>query len=161
MGTSLRRVRFIRAGGSLVVAVVATLCWLFLAPFLGSPLITVALIAGVVIFGIVQYRLALRTPSGAVFVQHPDVNTLPVPERRPFMKRQLAGAAVFFPLFSLWVWKDLNLLESGAAETVRLWLPIGLIYEHLGYWPAVLVLPSMGVVVCTFWFHRLNNSDPQ
>jgi hypothetical protein len=41
---------------------------------------------------------------------------------------------------------DLNALESGEVESVRLWAPIVSFYERFGYWPAVLLVPLLGIV---------------
>ena len=44
-----------------------------------------------------------------------------------------------------WVFCDLTAFESGAEEDVRVWAPVAALYEYFGFWPAVLLLPSMGV----------------
>jgi predicted lysophospholipase L1 biosynthesis ABC-type transport system permease subunit len=157
--TPLRRALLIRGVGALIAAAVAAFCWLFWAPFLGSAPFTISLIVVAVGVGAHQIWLARRTPPTAVIRSYVDPSTLPPAERRSYMRRQLIGAAVVFPLISLWIWKSLSDLEAHATETVRVWAPIGLIYEHLGYWPAVLATPVLGFTICVFWFHRLINME--
>jgi hypothetical protein len=43
--------------------------------------------------------------------------------------------------------QDLNRLESGEAESVRVFAPLALSYKLLGYWPTVL-LPVLVGVLC-------------
>jgi hypothetical protein len=38
-------------------------------------------------------------------------------------------------------------LESGAAQSVRVWGPVALFYESLGIWPAVLCVPVLGLLI--------------
>jgi hypothetical protein len=42
--------------------------------------------------------------------------------------------------------RDLDALESGAVESVRVWAPVASFYERFGYWPAVLLLPTVGLL---------------
>ena len=53
------------------------------------------------------------------------------------------GAICAFGL-GIWVFYDLSRLESGAIESTRVWAPIAMLYESLGFWPAVSVLPAFG-----------------
>ncbi len=50
-------------------------------------------------------------------------------------------------ILSIWVIFDLNQLESGGADSVRLWAPVAFLYDQLGYWPAILFVPVLGLVV--------------
>jgi hypothetical protein len=51
--------------------------------------------------------------------------------------------------FGAWVFYDLWRLEHGVVESVRTWDVIVLLYETLGFWPAVLLLPAFGLF-CTY-----------
>lgn len=42
---------------------------------------------------------------------------------------------------AVWVYHDLAAVDSGAVESVSVWWPVALLYEHVGFWPAVLLLP--------------------
>jgi hypothetical protein len=42
-----------------------------------------------------------------------------------------------------WVYTDLRALETGAEAGVRVWWPVAVLYERVGYWPAVLLLPAI------------------
>lgn len=54
---------------------------------------------------------------------------------------------VIFPAVSVSVAHDLHRLESKAVKEVHTWAPIAMLYELFGYWPAVLLLPVLGLAV--------------
>jgi hypothetical protein len=62
-----------------------------------------------------------------------------------YKKMIFIGIPAFIGL-SLWTYFDLNNLESGNVESVRLWEPISLLYEFGGFWIAVLATPLLGIV---------------
>jgi hypothetical protein len=62
-----------------------------------------------------------------------------------YWKQILLFGSAFVALTVITV-MDLNALESGAVQSVRLWAPIVSFYERFGYWPAVLLVPVLGVV---------------
>ena len=64
---------------------------------------------------------------------------------RQFWKQILffGGAFLFMTVKTV---MDLNALEAGEVETVRLWAPIVSFYERFGYWAAVLLPPVLGLV---------------
>ncbi len=64
---------------------------------------------------------------------------------RTFWKQILGFGAAFVVLTAFTV-SDLNDLESEAVSSVSVWAPIAFVYEHFGYWPAVLLVPALGVV---------------
>jgi hypothetical protein len=46
-----------------------------------------------------------------------------------------------------WFFYDLLRLENGDVESVRVWAPMAMLYETLGFWPAVLLLPAIGLFI--------------
>ncbi len=62
-----------------------------------------------------------------------------------FWKQMLFFGGAFIVMTVITV-SDLNALESGEVETVRLWAPIVSFYERFGYWSAVLLPPVLGLV---------------
>ena len=49
-----------------------------------------------------------------------------------------------------WVYKDLAAVHSGAAESARVWWPVAVLYDHVGFWPAVLLLPIVSLFCLIF-----------
>jgi hypothetical protein len=145
---SLRRIRRLRGYGALIVAIVliASVQW---APVQepGGTMATIT--AGAIwLYGGLQLWLARRTPLAERYPsRYVDPNTLPLPDRVRYFRRLLVLGLIVFPLLSAWVAYDLNQLESGSAPRVDLWAPVGFVYARLGYWPAVLMVPSLGVTL--------------
>jgi len=46
-----------------------------------------------------------------------------------------------------WFYYDLSRLESGEIESTRVWAPIAMLYDTLGFWPAVCLLPAIGCFI--------------
>jgi hypothetical protein len=38
-------------------------------------------------------------------------------------------------------------VESGAAQSVRVWWPVALLYDSFGFWPAILCVPILGLLI--------------
>lgn len=60
----------------------------------------------------------------------------------PFATSMLRALAVFG--LGGWFYYELLQLESGEIESVRVWVPIAMLYDTLGFWPAVGLLPAIG-----------------
>ena len=157
-GTPLRRVRYLRAFGAFAAAAVLVVSQLMI-PFDPPPIVALVVVVSlIVLFGVSQIWLARRVPAD-VLVDPPgvykNINLLPPAERVGVIRRNLLGIAIVFPLLSSWVIRDLNKLEAGLAEEVRVWWPVGVVYEGLGYWPAVLILPIVGATIVIVWLRKL------
>jgi hypothetical protein len=59
-----------------------------------------------------------------------------------------------FPALTLITIWDLNELEAGIVENVRLWTPLAFLYENFGYWATVLFIPLIGMFVIYVWFRE-------
>ena len=146
----LRRVRQLRGFGALAVAA-AFAASLVLAPLPASASITGGVVVGLILlFGGVQLWLARKTPMA---VRAPsrfiDPNKLPVSQRVRYFRRQLLLCSIIFPVVSALVAYELNRLETGVVSKARLWFPVSFMYERFGYWPAVLVMPTIGALL--YW----------
>ena len=156
-GTSLRRLRYLRAVGAFAGALVLLISHLI--SFDPPPVAPSAVVLSVVVlFGVSQIWLARRVPAD-VLVESPqmyqDINRLPAAERVRHIQKNLVGVAILFPLLSYWVIRDLNRLESRLAEEVRVWWPVGVLYDSLGYWPTVLATPILGGLIVIVWLRQL------
>jgi len=51
---------------------------------------------------------------------------------------------------------DLNDLVSGREEHVSLTEPVAFLYEHYGYWPAMLCFPIIGIIVVLLGIRKIH-----
>ncbi len=153
----LRTARRLRGYGAFAVAG-ALAFFLVWAPFPGSATVTGSVVVALIcLFGGVQLWLALHTPPARrVSSRFSDPNRLPLPRRARYFRRQLFVCSVLFLVLSAWIAYDLSRLETGALATAPFRLPVTLLYERLGYWPAVLAAPTLGAAFCMFWIFKLN-----
>ena len=70
-----------------------------------------------------------------------------IEEQIAFYKKYIIGWVVGISLLSIITILDLNDLVSGKEKSVRLLQPAAFVYEQFGYWPALLALPVIGVIV--------------
>ena len=60
--------------------------------------------------------------------------------------------------------QDLNRLESGEVESVRVFAPLALSYNLLGYWPTILFPPLVGILclvaLVLVYFNERRNDKP-
>jgi hypothetical protein len=74
------------------------------------------------------------------------VDDLPLEERAAAVRRLtllFSAAAIVGSGFTLY---QLVQLELGWAQRVTVWAPIALLYDFLGFWPAVLLVPALGLL---------------
>jgi hypothetical protein len=69
------------------------------------------------------------------------------------IRRALWLSVPAFSVLTAIIVNDLNSLESG--ERANLYAPVALIYNHLGYWPAVLVAPLGGIILIGVGLYKL------
>jgi hypothetical protein len=98
-------------------------------------------------------RRARRTPKGEVVYALPAAAP---PEEQLRMYRGLLWVSfVCFPLLSAAVVYELKPLEAGETDRARLWAPLVPIYEHFGFWPAVLSPLLFGAVCCAVFAWKI------
>jgi hypothetical protein len=74
------------------------------------------------------------------------VDDLPLEERAAAVRRLMllfSAAIIVGSGFTLY---QLVQLEFGWAQRVTVWAPIALLYDLLGFWPAVLFVPALGLL---------------
>jgi len=144
--TPVRRLEIVRACKSFVVAgALVFLSLLIRLDELGRILCFV-LVTTFVPSGAFQLWSARQTSSDAAVTLFP--HRAPVPEQVRFCRPSLWLSAFVFPVLAIWVAYDLHQLETGAVDHVRLVAPLGFVYEHFGYWTAVLAMPVLGLLCC-------------
>ncbi len=93
------------------------------------------------------WRLWKSKRVGPDVVVHTTLATMPPTAQEAILRRQIPLAAVAFPLLSIMTAHSLLQLERGEARSVRVWAPLALLYNTLGFWPAVLFVPCLGVAL--------------
>ena len=77
-------------------------------------------------------------------------------EKKAYFKRTLLLSAIAFPILSIMICMDLNSLEAGEVESVRVWLPIAFLYNNAGYWVAILTVPAFGIFVLGSLYRKMS-----
>ncbi|MCC6459841.1 MAG: hypothetical protein IT260_05205 [Saprospiraceae bacterium] len=118
------------------------------------------LLVCLLLFGFAAFRcfrgLNAALAEDAAYVPPGDEEAL---EQITYFKRLLLLAVPAFPILALWIYSDLKQLESGAAESVRIWGPVAFLYEQGGFWVAILAVPLLGVFVLGALLKKMNNPD--
>ncbi|MHB1157597.1 MAG: hypothetical protein ACYC26_12275 [Phycisphaerales bacterium] len=155
--TPLRRSRMLHAIYFFVIAA-ALLAMIFLVEGddFGKVLIG-GMIAFFLLMGLFLVWLARRTPADVVVTSNPE--RLPLPERIAYYKKILWSGTIGFLALTAFVVNDLNQLESGAVKEVRIWEPLALLYEHCGYWPTVLFLPTVCLICTVVIWRKLRRAE--
>jgi len=100
------------------------------------------------VFGYLSYSF-FKKARGArdEDMSHAPPTDATAPQKIKFYTRFLYLSSVAFPLLTLIDILELNSLEPGVNKSVELWAPVAFLYNHYGYWPAVLSVPVLGLVV--------------
>ena len=83
------------------------------------------------------------------------VDDLPVENRAAAMRRLMLLFSAAILLLSGFTLYQLLQLEYGSAQRVTVWGPIAPLYDFLGFWPAVLFAPAIGVIGVTAMVKKL------
>jgi len=126
-----------------------------------SPVVEAIVVSSIALFGVQQLWQAGRSSSDAVARLHPffDPNSLPLEDRLRVFRRQLIIGAIAFPFVSVVTAIELRRLESCAEERVTIWAPLALLYDHFGYWTAVLAPLVAGGILSAVLIARLRRSQ--
>ncbi|HLX62214.1 MAG TPA: hypothetical protein VKX17_13115 [Planctomycetota bacterium] len=150
----LRRFYFIQAIVLTVCALGALLMPIFASRYYRAPELPYILFAGFAIFASVNFWRALKTPNDQIV---PRVQHAPTDVQLSYYRRMLIAAAIAFPLLTAYITYELYQLESGTAQSVQIWAPVAGIYQLIGFWPAVLFVPILGVICCTVFIFRIRH----
>jgi hypothetical protein len=74
-------------------------------------------------------------------------------EQVNFFKRLLWVTVLVFPVITVLNVQALNTLEKG--ERASIWVPVAVLYDFGGYWPAILSVPVLGALCCTIFLWKI------
>ena len=97
---------------------------------------------GVIVFSLVGLG-GLGLGAFSIWLHSRQTPTTPARETR----KQMLVIGLAFGLLSAFTAYQLVQLEYGGAQGVTVWTPIAWIYDSLGFWPAVLVVPTFTLLV--------------
>ncbi len=79
-------------------------------------------------------------------IVYENLATAPSNLQLKYFKKIMILSYFVFPAISVLAAWELKSLDSGRVENVNLWFPLGLIYEHMGYWPTVISPLCLGII---------------
>ncbi|MBK8562476.1 MAG: hypothetical protein IPN76_03800 [Saprospiraceae bacterium] len=119
--------------------------------YVGDELDSFTLIAGIGIVLFLAYKAYTcfrgEAPPKLTDLGEKPAETATVADHIAFHKKLIFIGGSILLFLSIWIIHDLNKLESGEIESVRIWAPIAMLYEILGYWAAVLIMPALCLFV--------------
>jgi hypothetical protein len=119
--------------------------------YVGDELDSFTLIAGIGIVLFLAYKAYTcfrgEAPPKLTDLGEKPAETATVADHIAYHKKLIFIGGPILLFLSIWIIHDLNRLESGEVESVTIWSPIASFYEFLGYWPAVLMVPALGIFV--------------
>ena len=75
------------------------------------------------------------------------VDDLPPAEGARQTRNLMWIVGIVLSLGSVFMAYQLAQVEFGSARSATVWAPVALVYELLGYWPAVLLLPALALFI--------------
>ena len=83
------------------------------------------------------------------------VDDLPIEQRASALRRLMLLFGTAIIIGTGITAYELVQVEYGGAERVRVWAPVAGLYNALGFWPAVLFLPALGLFGITAMARKL------
>ncbi|HTA61571.1 MAG TPA: hypothetical protein VK835_03915 [Bacteroidia bacterium] len=72
-----------------------------------------------------------------------------------FYKRYMLIGLAAYTILTIIIVPDLNDLESHSVDSVHLWAPVSFLYKQFGYWPAVLFVPVLGLIITLLFLRKI------
>lgn len=119
---------------------------------------TIALVMAGVGLPIAAYKIhrALKLPAAVPLA---TVDTLPEGERATALRRLRAIFVGAMAILAAWTAYDLRTLDKGEVDSVSTFGPAAAVYNLLGFWPAVSLLPALGIVGAWGITRRLREAE--
>lgn len=113
------------------------------------------ILAVVSLFAAYQWFMFRRIPKEVAFY---NIDKAPPEEQIYISKRVIWLMPIIGAVPSVWTYLDLRALEDGSANSVTIWGPVSVIYEHFGFWPAVVCFPSLILFIVVLSVYRIERS---
>ena len=105
-----------------------------------------ALVFGTVCLGLGALQLWRFSVADPKTPPYPTVDDLPLQKRAGALRRLMLVFGAVIILGSAVTTYQLLQLAYGWEEKVSVWAPVADLYNHFGFWPAVLLIPAIGLL---------------
>src|SRR5262245_38543378 len=75
------------------------------------------------------------------------IDDLPLDQRVRTLRRAILIVPIAFTPVAAFVGYEIAQVEYGLAKSVRVWAPVAFLYNNFGFWPAVLFVPTVGLLL--------------
>ena len=99
------------------------------------------------------WRHSRRDPTAPVYT----IDDLPLDQRARTLRRMMLIVPVAFTPAAALIGYELVRLEYGWADRVSVWAPVAFVYNTFGFWPAVLFIPTAGLLLILFLATKLRS----
>jgi len=123
------------AGGLIVAALARTSLGMMIAGLFGVGFMALG--------SFLAWRHSKQDPTTPV----PTLNDYPPQEQARQIRASMRLIAVVTILFGGYMAYQIMQVEYGWAQHVRVWEPVADVYKFLGFWPAVLCVPVLGLLI--------------
>jgi len=109
----------------------------------GVVILTVVGLAGVSFGAFFLWKHSRKDPATPILI----VDDLPPAEGARQTRRAMWILGIILTFGSALMAYQLMQLEFGSAQSVTVWGPVAHMYQAFGFWPAVLFVPALGVLI--------------
>ncbi|MBO0763111.1 MAG: hypothetical protein J2P50_00750 [Hyphomicrobiaceae bacterium] len=106
-----------------------------------------ALVFGAVCLGCGAFQLWRFNVADPEIPLYPTVDDLPIEKRAAVLSRIMIFFSTVIILGTAVTTYQLVLMQYGWKEGAKVWAPVAHLYDLLGFWPAVMFIPGMGLLV--------------
>jgi hypothetical protein len=121
---------------------------------------TFAIFMTVACLGLAGFRIrrALQTPVEDSMVRPVTGTPSDIEQIRVLRRARLTVTLAILVLTTI-VSVDLTLVERGTAPSTSTWSPIAILFDQLGYWPAILATPVLGALLWILATRRIREME--
>src|SRR6185437_3523389 len=112
------------------------------------------LMAAVLVYLAYRCFKQIKTTKDEEMAYAPPANAT-TKQQITFYKRYMLIGLIAYPILTIIIVPDLNDLEAHSVDSVHLWAPVAFLYNHFGYWPAVLFVPVIGLVITLLFIRKI------
>ena len=121
--------------------------------------VVIGAFAAIFILGGSMYiHSARKTPKDELIL---PARSAPPSIQISYFRFMLWSSVVAFPILTAFIAYQLHRLKSGLVPAVNIPKPAAMVYEYLGFWPAVLATPLLGLSCCIAFIWAMKKAKLQ
>jgi heme/copper-type cytochrome/quinol oxidase subunit 2 len=119
--------------------------------------LTVLIVLMAIVFAFFTYQAIKKSKESnkVQFYSYAPLKDSTAKEQINFYWKFIIISTIAFPLLSFIIYMDLNDLQSGIVENVRIWAPVAFLYNQFGYLTALLSVPTLGIFCISAFFGKI------